>query len=224
MDIWKKCMAIWLPDYPDIQISQGLHRLPMNTTYWTGWPTQENPYVNPAHFHLTWPLVVHTTRAGRSARSSPSLRQALLPVFESERRERRPSPGSTGERVAGERFIRRSTQCHSATSSKRLGMFLLIVWLAATVNFFLPRLGGGDPVRAAADAAGGAGRQHPDRPGGHDRRSTTRSSGSNKPLWQQYLTYLGDMRRLDFNYSIANYPQTRDRHHRRSAALDPRSC
>lgn len=59
MDIWTKCMEIWIPDYPDIQISQGLHRLPMNTTYWSNWPTAENPYVNPAHWHLTWPYVVH---------------------------------------------------------------------------------------------------------------------------------------------------------------------
>jgi peptide/nickel transport system substrate-binding protein len=63
MDIWQKCMAIWLPQYPDIQISQGLHRLPMNETYWTGWPTQEDPYVNPAHFHLTWALVMHHVEA-----------------------------------------------------------------------------------------------------------------------------------------------------------------
>ncbi len=59
MDIWQKCLAIWLPDYPDIQISQGIHRLPMNETYWTGWPTAENPYINPAHFHLTFALVMH---------------------------------------------------------------------------------------------------------------------------------------------------------------------
>jgi peptide/nickel transport system permease protein len=31
--------------------------------------------------------------------------------------------------------------------------------------------------------------------------------GLNTPLWQQYLNYIGDMSRLDFNYSIANYPQ-----------------
>ena len=92
--------------------------------------------------------------------------------------------------------------------AKRFGMFLLIVWLAATVNFFLPRLGGRDPVRAAAGPAGGARRQRPDRPGGDDRRSTTRNSASTQPLWKQYLTYLGDMRRFDFNYSITNYPQT----------------
>jgi hypothetical protein len=31
----------------------------MNETYWTGWPTAENPYINPAHFHLTFALVMH---------------------------------------------------------------------------------------------------------------------------------------------------------------------
>jgi peptide/nickel transport system substrate-binding protein len=62
MEIWQKCMEIWMPEYPDIQISQGLHRLPTNTTYWSNWPDQENPYVNTAHWHLTWPLVVHTLK------------------------------------------------------------------------------------------------------------------------------------------------------------------
>ena len=42
---------------------------------------------------------------------------------------------------------------------RRFGVFLMIVWLAATLNFFLPRLSGQDPVRAkllqqAADAYG----------------------------------------------------------------------
>ena len=62
MEIWTRCMEIWMPEYPDIQISQGLHRLPTNTTYWTNWPDAENPYVNTAHWHLTWPLVVHTLK------------------------------------------------------------------------------------------------------------------------------------------------------------------
>jgi peptide/nickel transport system substrate-binding protein len=62
MDIWKKALAIWLPEYPDIQVSQGLHRLPTNTTYWTNWPDAENPYVNTAHWHLTWPFVVHNIK------------------------------------------------------------------------------------------------------------------------------------------------------------------
>ncbi len=67
MEIWKKCLALWLPGYPDIQISQGLHRLPTNTNFWTGWPDQENPYVNTAHWHLTWPLIVHKLKPAGSA-------------------------------------------------------------------------------------------------------------------------------------------------------------
>jgi peptide/nickel transport system substrate-binding protein len=59
MDIWTQAMALWLPELPDVQISQGIHRLPMNETYWTGWPTEEDPYINPAHFHLTFALVMH---------------------------------------------------------------------------------------------------------------------------------------------------------------------
>jgi peptide/nickel transport system substrate-binding protein len=67
MDIWKKCMALWLPGMPDIQVSQGMHRLPTNTTYWTNWPDQENPYVNTAQWHLTFPLVVHALKKAGSA-------------------------------------------------------------------------------------------------------------------------------------------------------------
>ena len=35
-----------------------------------------------------------------------------------------------------------------------------------------------------------------------------RRFGLDQPLWRQYLTYLRDVARLDFNYSIANYPKT----------------
>src|SRR5207244_3906865 len=31
--------------------------------------------------------------------------------------------------------------------------------------------------------------------------------GMDKPLWQQYIAFLSDTARLDFNYSIANYPK-----------------
>jgi peptide/nickel transport system permease protein len=32
--------------------------------------------------------------------------------------------------------------------------------------------------------------------------------GLDKPLWRQYLNYIGDVSRGDLNYSIANYPRT----------------
>jgi peptide/nickel transport system substrate-binding protein len=67
MNIWNQGIALWLADYPDIQVSQGIHRLPMNETYWTGWPTQDDPYINPAHYHLTFQMVMHRVSKAAAA-------------------------------------------------------------------------------------------------------------------------------------------------------------
>ena len=56
--IFRKAMEIWLPELPDIQLVQNYHRIPMNTTYWKNWPTAANSYVNGAHWHLTFPMVL----------------------------------------------------------------------------------------------------------------------------------------------------------------------
>ena len=56
--LFRRAMEIWLPELPDIQLVQNFHRIPMNTTYWKNWPTAENPYVNGASWHLTYPLVL----------------------------------------------------------------------------------------------------------------------------------------------------------------------
>jgi peptide/nickel transport system permease protein len=89
--------------------------------------------------------------------------------------------------------------------AKRIGMFFLVVWLAATINFFLPRLGGQDPVREMMiqQAALGGSAQT-----GLEAMIAIYNEkfGLNTPLWQQYFNYLGDMSRLDFNYSITKYP------------------
>ena len=39
---------------PDVQLLQFYHRIPMNTTYWTGWPSAEDPYINEAFWHRTF--------------------------------------------------------------------------------------------------------------------------------------------------------------------------
>jgi peptide/nickel transport system substrate-binding protein len=57
-DLFRAAMEIWLPDLPDIQLVQNHHRIPMNTTYWKNWPTEDNPYINGASWHLTFPLVL----------------------------------------------------------------------------------------------------------------------------------------------------------------------
>jgi peptide/nickel transport system permease protein len=90
---------------------------------------------------------------------------------------------------------------------RRFLVFLLIVWLAASLNFFLPRLSGQDPVRTKLlQSAQLGGYVH----AGIEEmvKEYNERFGLDKPLWRQYLTYLHDTSRFDFNYSIANYPRT----------------
>jgi peptide/nickel transport system permease protein len=91
--------------------------------------------------------------------------------------------------------------------ARRVGVFVLIVWLAATLNFFLPRLSGQDPVRATLLQQASL--------GGHVQtgldamvKEYEQRFGLDRPLWKQYVTYLRDVSRFDFNYSISSYPRT----------------
>ncbi len=90
---------------------------------------------------------------------------------------------------------------------KRIFLFFIIVWAAASLNFFLPRIGGGDPIRSKLlqqAAAGGAAQS-----GMAQMVEVYQEKfGLNDPLWRQYLTYLSGVFRFDFGYSMANYPTT----------------
>jgi peptide/nickel transport system substrate-binding protein len=57
-DQFHKAMEVWLRELPDVPLVQWYHRVLTNTTYWTNWPTEENPYINTAFWHLTFPLVL----------------------------------------------------------------------------------------------------------------------------------------------------------------------
>ncbi len=90
---------------------------------------------------------------------------------------------------------------------KRIFLFFVIVWAAASLNFFLPRIGGGDPIRSKLlqqAAAGGAAQS-----GMNQMVEVYQEKfGLNDPLWKQYISYLSGIARLDFGYSMANYPTT----------------
>ena len=60
---WTEAMDIWLEELPDVQVIEWYHRIPMNTTYWTNWPTHDNPYTNGAFWHLTFQLILNNLRA-----------------------------------------------------------------------------------------------------------------------------------------------------------------
>jgi len=90
---------------------------------------------------------------------------------------------------------------------KRFGIFLILIWVAATLNFIGPRLTGKDPIRTRLmkqAIVGGYVQQ------GMEQMAAEyeRKFGLDKPLWEQYAAYLGDMSRLNFGPSISNYPRS----------------
>jgi peptide/nickel transport system substrate-binding protein len=52
-----KAMEIYWRDVIDVPLIQWLHRIPMNQTYWTNWPTESNAYLNGAFWHHTFPII-----------------------------------------------------------------------------------------------------------------------------------------------------------------------
>jgi peptide/nickel transport system permease protein len=90
---------------------------------------------------------------------------------------------------------------------KRLVLLVLVLWTAATINFFIPKLSPRDPIlEKLQQAAMGGGRQQS---GLQEMVAAYQKEfGLDKPLWQQYINYIGDMARLDFGYSLSAYPRT----------------
>jgi peptide/nickel transport system substrate-binding protein len=56
--LFRQALEIWLRELPSIPLVQWYHRIPHNHTYWTNWPTAENPYSNDSYWANTWLLVL----------------------------------------------------------------------------------------------------------------------------------------------------------------------
>ena len=87
---------------------------------------------------------------------------------------------------------------------RRLGIFVLIIWVASTINFIIPRLAPGDPIGAilgqmqvqGATVANSA-----------EIIATFRQRfGLDDPIYVQYFKYLWALMRFDLGYSIAYFP------------------
>jgi len=44
LDYFTQAMDLWFKDLPMVYVSQLIIRYPMNTTYWTGWPSKDKPF------------------------------------------------------------------------------------------------------------------------------------------------------------------------------------
>ncbi|MEZ4861664.1 MAG: ABC transporter permease [Caldilineaceae bacterium] len=94
---------------------------------------------------------------------------------------------------------------HIGYMLRRIGVFLIIMWLATTVNFLVPRLAPVNPIREQllkAVSFGGGAKTDMEKVV----KTYEEKFGLNQPLWRQYLRYMGDIVRFDFGVSIANFP------------------
>lgn len=90
---------------------------------------------------------------------------------------------------------------------KRLLFLLLVIWAASTIVFFVPRLSPRNAIRERfAELA---------RMGGFSPEdlekivaSFTQQFGLDRPILEQYVSYLGNVLRFDFGYSLQRYPST----------------
>src|SRR5260370_4456174 len=88
---------------------------------------------------------------------------------------------------------------------RRLGLFSVLVWVAATITLVLPRLSGGNAIRNQLPQQAAS--------GGYVQNNIDAmiaeydaEFGLDKPLYQQYFTYLWDISHLEFGFSMASYP------------------
>jgi len=91
--------------------------------------------------------------------------------------------------------------------ARRLIFLLVVIWVASTIVFFIPRLSPRNPVRqrfAQLTQSGGFS------PGDLEVliASYNAKFGLDKPLWQQYTDYIASLARFDLGVSFAKYPRT----------------
>lgn len=89
---------------------------------------------------------------------------------------------------------------------RRVVQLLIVIWVATTINFIVPRLIPGDPVQSALaqmQVSGGA--------VSFDATALAeeynRKYGLDQPLWNQYLNYWSDLSRGDLGTSLRNMDQ-----------------
>lgn len=85
---------------------------------------------------------------------------------------------------------------------RRLGFYVVALWVAVTMNFLLPRLMPGDPIDAII--ARNQGRLPPSA----INALRAQLGLSSEPLWKQYLTYLGNLAHGNLGVSFDYYPAT----------------
>jgi len=90
---------------------------------------------------------------------------------------------------------------------KRIIFLFLVIWAASTIVFVIPRL---PPRNAIRERFAELARMGGFSPADMERiiQSFTEMFGLDRPLFEQYISYLGNVVTLNFGYSLQRYPST----------------
>ena len=90
---------------------------------------------------------------------------------------------------------------------KRLLFLIFVIWSASTITFLIPRFSSRNAIRERFAELARNGGFAPD-----DLEKIVAAMqtqfGLDRPLWEQYLSYVGSVMHLDFGYSLKSYPST----------------
>ncbi|MBV7327428.1 ABC transporter substrate-binding protein [Chloroflexi bacterium TSY] len=64
-ELFIEAMEIWMAALPVIPTTQARKLTPFNTTYWTGWPTAENPYTSPTDWWQNTHAIIHNLESAQ---------------------------------------------------------------------------------------------------------------------------------------------------------------
>jgi peptide/nickel transport system permease protein len=87
---------------------------------------------------------------------------------------------------------------------RRIGFFVLVVWVTITAMFFLVRLAPGDPITdqiTRVQASGQSLQATPELIAQYKKQF-----GLDEPLYHQYVDYLGQVAQGDLGYSVTSFP------------------
>jgi peptide/nickel transport system permease protein len=90
---------------------------------------------------------------------------------------------------------------------RRILLVFLVIWSAATLNFFIPKITPRNPIREKLLQQASRNGYIP--PGFNEMvKSYEVKFGLDQPLWKQYLSYMNDVAHFNLGYSISNFPKT----------------
>ncbi|HXV44777.1 MAG TPA: ABC transporter substrate-binding protein [Anaerolineae bacterium] len=69
-ELFVQATDIWMDELPVIPVTQAKKIIPFSTSYWTGWPTADNPYIHPPTWWQSTHVIIHSLQPAEPGTSN----------------------------------------------------------------------------------------------------------------------------------------------------------